>query len=611
MLITRSLLCRNPIFVRSKLSEACVNRQTFRDICIIPPRLSSKIVTQTETESKDVFGDVPLPVTEKIAFNKFDFEPDDNDAQDEHDAKIGDILRPGREQFLRKINHLVHQKRNLAAALNVLETEMKEECVKPEQAHYRILIHACAKVGHTKKAFDLFRSFRKRGLKRHVGIYSDLFHSCAMSSDAQLALANANWLRKHLAAEHFIPSAVLYHSMIQAFGRAGDLETAFELIDEMRKNAIGVTHETFDFLLQGCISDKEHGFRHALLTWRLMRAKKVWPRIHNYNLMLKAAQDCKLGDVKYSKDIISACLPSPQSNKSQSRIEERREESQGSEDHSTSDLVVHQQVPNLLSKRPSVNENIIGLTPRDTPQSRLMLMGGTSGLLDLMMKDRASPNIKTFDQLLRLIPNTKEEEMMLLEAMRELKVKPDVSFCNQLIIQRGLRGDVNTVGEVLDMMHEMEFQPDIMTFGALARCCNTPAKVKTFIRDLKALNTKPNVEIMTSLIKNMAIQLNVDTVQYLLYICQKEQVKVNKRMLNTVEKFFQTYRGHVKAAEHGKRVPKTVRTEFENGLEKWEKFQEFYHQWLGQVKPDMSDNPLDHYKTIKDVKDEEYRARNP
>ena len=64
----------------------------------------------------------------------------------------------------------------------------------------------------------------------------------------------------------------------QAFGRTGDLETAFELIDEMRQNHVPVTHETFDFLLQGCISDKEVGFRHALITWRMMRQKQVWPR---------------------------------------------------------------------------------------------------------------------------------------------------------------------------------------------------------------------------------------------------------------------------------------------------------------------------------------------
>ena len=118
--------------------------------------------------------------------------------------------------FQRKINFLIHKKRNLKAALDIFETEMRENLVKPQQAHYRILIHACAKVGHTKKAFQLFTSFNKRQLKKHVGIYTDLFLSCSLSEDKIYALEQAHWLRKKLAEDHFIPNKILYHSMIQA-----------------------------------------------------------------------------------------------------------------------------------------------------------------------------------------------------------------------------------------------------------------------------------------------------------------------------------------------------------------------------------------------------------
>ena len=90
-------------------------------------------------------------------------------------------------------------------------------------------------------------------------------------------------------------------------------------------------------------------------------------------------------------------------------------------------------MPNLLSKRPAVDTNIFGLSPQDTPQSRLMLMGGASGLVELMKWDRVMPNIKTFDQLLRIIPNTKEDEAELITMMKENNVKPDVSFCNQVV----------------------------------------------------------------------------------------------------------------------------------------------------------------------------------
>ena len=117
--------------------------------------------TTTEDIDSESFGKIELPVEEKIMFNKFEFEQDDNDEQDAHEAKVGDIYRPGKDKFLRKINYLVHKKRNLREALNVLETEMVEECVQPEQWHFRILIHACAKVGHAEKAFKLFKHHTK------------------------------------------------------------------------------------------------------------------------------------------------------------------------------------------------------------------------------------------------------------------------------------------------------------------------------------------------------------------------------------------------------------------------------------------------------------------
>jgi pentatricopeptide repeat domain-containing protein 1 len=52
---------------------------------------------------------------------------------------------------------------------------------------------------------------------------------------------------------------------ISAFGRCGDLSTAFTLVDEMAEKKVLISEETFNFLLQACITDKEAGFRHTLL----------------------------------------------------------------------------------------------------------------------------------------------------------------------------------------------------------------------------------------------------------------------------------------------------------------------------------------------------------
>ena len=569
---------------------------------------------------------IDLPVEERIAFHKFDFEPDDNDEQDKHEAKIADIYRPGKEDMLRKINRLIHVKRDLKSALDVLETEMKEECVQPEQAHYRILINACSDVGHARKAFQLYEDMNKRKLKRHVGIYADLYHSCVQCPDKKFALDQATMLRKQLAESRFIPNKIVYHTMIQAFGRLGDLETAFELIDEMRQNKVPVTHETFDFLLQGCISDRQDGFRHALMTWRTMRTKQVWPRISNYNLMLKAAQDCRVGEIKYSRDVLIACLPVHKQKEllKQEKKENKKKvkEKLAASDSSCLELVSKTdipselemvEIPNLLAKRPAIPANMVGLTPDDTRQNRLMLMGGLGGFLEMMMKDRVKPDIKTFDQLLRVIPNTSQSEAELLEAMERAGVKPDVSFCNQLIILRQKRGDLAAAQSSLSWMTELELRPDIMTYGALALCCKDEWHVNRFVRDFRGLGLRLNTEILTTLLTNTGKTLRPQSVQRLLKLCLIDKVKVNRRLLTSVESFYQTYRELVIQKERGFDIPRVVDIELtQNNGHHWENFVRYYKQWLLQVKPDFNEDPTLQYKTIRDFKqlDKEKEAIN-
>jgi len=52
--------------------------------------------------------------------------------------------------------------------------------------------------------------------------------------------------------------------MIKAFGRCGDVVTAFGIVDEMIEAHLRIDNEVFSMLLQACISDKEAGLRHAI-----------------------------------------------------------------------------------------------------------------------------------------------------------------------------------------------------------------------------------------------------------------------------------------------------------------------------------------------------------
>jgi len=71
-----------------------------------------------------------------------------------------------------------------------------------------------------------------------------------------------------------------YSYLLLAFGRTGDILTAFSLVDEMLTKKYKLKDETFNFLLQACISDKEAGFRHALLVslYKYMYCSNIFSR---------------------------------------------------------------------------------------------------------------------------------------------------------------------------------------------------------------------------------------------------------------------------------------------------------------------------------------------
>lgn len=49
-----------------------------------------------------------------------------------------------------------------------------------------------------------------------------------------------------------------------AFGHCGDITAAVEIMDEMTYDRLPITTESFNFLLQACISLPKDGFTHAV-----------------------------------------------------------------------------------------------------------------------------------------------------------------------------------------------------------------------------------------------------------------------------------------------------------------------------------------------------------
>ena len=247
----------------------------------------------------------------------------------------------------------------------------------------------------------------------------------------------------------------LYNTMVAAFGRCGDIETAFSIIDEMSKKGVRIDCQTYDHLLHACITDKESGFRLALVIYRRLLNNRLAPRIETFNLLLRATKDCGIGHTEVANDLLVEAMSSKEVRKFKQKLLEEQDDKTVDTPHETDIQFVTQnsellqakpvapQLPNFLSKQP-VMDFITGLSASQLNTSlnaRLQLFGDIDGFIDVVVNEfKVDIDIKTLSLLLSFA-NSVESEDKILTRMNNLKVKPDIDFFNQLMRQKIARFD--------------------------------------------------------------------------------------------------------------------------------------------------------------------------
>lgn len=205
----------------------------------------------------------------------------------------------------------------------------------------------------------------------------------------------------------------------------------------------------------------------------------IRPDSKNYNLLLRTARDCGIGDsalaaslllrpaeksesrnlsVSGSKGVIDLDLLERQLFIQADLLRDSQQDGRGSEDESHSNRDMAQLVPvtqdaspvnvagdgahlNLLDIFEGKVGGVISLGSVDGASDRLALIGGARGFLDKMEANGLSPDLRTLTLLADMMAPGYTSLQMLLNVATRHKVKLDVAFFNCAISTAVRRGD--------------------------------------------------------------------------------------------------------------------------------------------------------------------------
>ncbi|CAG7831257.1 unnamed protein product [Allacma fusca] len=548
--------------------------------------------------------------------------------EEEDDIVFRPEARMSMKKLEKQIKELLTQKK-LTDALDLFTKSVSDGGFRytlKELAYvYRIIIAECAKHGHVKMAHKLYIRMMKRRLYVLPGVYTSLFNGCANSPwYAEQNIELMDRLRQQMAEKGYSPNDINYNAMIKGYGRCGSIEKAFAVVDEMverKDKSVIPTTDTFNFLLQACITDKTNGFRNALFTWNEMKARKIRPQIHSYHLLLKATRECgisipqeiekeirkkneKLQTVRAllvesnQNELLSQTRSTfdPDVEKSKYLVSGSLSENNLSRIKTTLEIINCKRTPDIefLPAAQSKHPTIAALSDADVevierlryPHYRLLMLGGLRGILQQMRSDKVKPNIKIIQELLLLVRH--EEAVDVMQLLNNYKVKPDIQLYNVLIKKLSKSNHPEEARRVLQLINDHRLNPDIYTWSALALGCRTWQSAKQLLADMEISKITPNNVIMASLLSQACRNCDPYFVVMIMNEITRRELPTTPKLLEIIENFRNNMKTAVLQAE--KKEPVTVprmasvmKFNQDQFLEDFRIFKLQYDRWLRAV----------------------------
>ncbi|XP_043097755.1 pentatricopeptide repeat-containing protein 1, mitochondrial [Puntigrus tetrazona] len=643
--------------LRSAVCPSELHQGPFRYITLTPSRWADGNNTKPnasehvhEEDTSVAFGDYSRKFSSRRTFRKtspeqqLDLKYRD---EDEADAQLVETFKSktGRKNtpywYFLKCKRLIKEDK-LAEALVLFETDMlKGERLQPEEFNYTVLIGGCGRVGYLKKAFQLYNNMKKRGIEPSDATYTALFNACAESPWKQAGLEQALNLKQELLRKNIPLRAITQHALLKTVAIAGDLKSCFQILREMLQNGQPITQETFHYLLMSCVKDKQHGFRLALQVWHQMIRIGIKPDAQNYNILLRVARDCGIGDTglafalllkrtdevtpkltsgrksrrtKVKEEMLCQhldmdafeselfadthiqeneqvketdfCLPNA---KEQCKIDTSPNETQMVSVSQSGSLTCQSQssrLPNLLDPS-TCHSGVVALGPVKSAADRLALIGNLEGFLEKMVKDGLEPNIKTVTLLADVMEPDSQSVQSLINVAKNSGVTLDEMFFNIIIRRVAKAGDLDGAKAVKALMVNRGLVANAQTFCGIALACRRQKDAVQLLTEMESCGLVPNAHVYSALISQAVKRLDYAYLQELLQHMHKLQVPPNDVIIRQLEF----------AAQY---PPSYDKLKSRNTyMDKIDGFRGFYRQWLKFMPGQETPHPWEKYRSPK------------
>ncbi|XP_009466209.1 PREDICTED: pentatricopeptide repeat-containing protein 1, mitochondrial [Nipponia nippon] len=344
---------------------------------------------------------------------------------------------------------------------------------------------------------------KKRGLTPTEATYTALFNACAESPWKDSGLQSALKLRQQLKSKNEELNLITYHALLKVCALCSDLRMCFDVLKEIVQKGHIPTAETFSFLLMSCIKDSENGFRYALQVWKQMTKLGIKANSHTYNLMLRAARDCGIGDPVVASELL---LRPTHENSSQLRLapgrqkEKVKNQKKGSESAAAVQLDVEAMEKQLFWESSVQPEELIRQQNKDVNRAET----------EPAALDSPSVACSRTGALMRRGQNEMEQEQARLNQKQR--------FCNlpNLLDARMPDAAVVSLGTVATPSNRLALMGD----------------VEGFLSKMKEDNAEPNIKTFTLLAELVEPQSPSES--SLLALLDEHKVKVDVTFFNTL-----------------------------------------------------------------------------